>query len=175
MLKIQKIHELATFEKAHESDIGYDLTACDYHAHDRLVGGRVLLHVHLGVKVSPHRGTYLMVVPRSSFSKIPLIMPNSPGIIDPDYRGELMMPVRLSSASVFSTRFTVENIVRNLLGKKIAQAVLMPIITDNVRFVERLNETERGEGGFGSTDREDFEESRRAAYYDAEHHPNEAI
>lgn len=82
------------------------------------------------------------LLPRSSISKTPLMMANSVGVIDSGYRGELMCAVRnMSNESYTVTR-----------GTRLFQIVsndMMPF--KEVYFVENLDETERGSGGFGST------------------------
>ena len=68
-------------------------------------------------------------------------MPNSPGTVDSDYRGEMKVPlVNLGRAA-----FTVEH------GMRIAQMVVAPVARATVRVVEELDGTSRGAGGFGST------------------------
>lgn len=84
------------------------------------------------------------VRPRSGLAKnhgITLL--NSPGTLDCDYRGELMvLLVNLSSHS-----FTLQR------GERIAQLVIAPVQQAQLQQVEVLSSTERGEGGFGSTGR----------------------
>jgi len=68
-------------------------------------------------------------------------MPNSPGTIDPDYRGE----VRVIMQNLGSEAVTLSR------GARIAQLVFSRFEAPDVVLVERVSETERGEGGFGST------------------------
>lgn len=70
-----------------------------------------------------------------------LIVLNSPGTIDADYRGEIGVILYNSN----------EYLVEVKLGERIAQAVLMPVYQAQFDLVENLSETERGAGGFGST------------------------
>ena len=70
-------------------------------------------------------------------------MPNSPGTIDADYRGEVKVPlINLGKAA-----FTVEP------GMRIAQMVIAPVARVVIEEVEELDDTNRGSGGFGSTGR----------------------
>jgi dUTP pyrophosphatase len=70
-------------------------------------------------------------------------MPNSPGTIDADYRGEVKVPlINLGKSS-----FTVEP------GMRIAQMVIAPVARVVIEEVEELDDTNRGAGGFGSTGR----------------------
>ena len=88
-------------------------------------------------------GTFLMVAPRSSLAlKRFLLMPHSIGILDSDYRGELLIPL-------FNNHESLSSVIE--AGERIAQALLMPCETIDFKIVENLSETERGKGGFGST------------------------
>ena len=103
-------------------------------------GGRVPVPTGLRIAIPP--GHELQVRPRSGLAlRHGLTMPNSPGTIDEDYRGELQ--VLLWNAG--SEPFTVER------GMRIAQAVLAPVVRAAWEVVETLPDTARGEGGFGST------------------------
>jgi dUTP pyrophosphatase len=89
-------------------------------------------------------GWEAQVRPRSGLaSRHGISMPNSPGTIDADYRGEVKVPlINLGKAS-----FTIEP------GMRIAQMVIAPVARVMVEEVEVLDDTERGSGGFGSTGR----------------------
>jgi dUTP pyrophosphatase len=82
------------------------------------------------------------VRPRSGLAlKNGITLPNSPGTIDEDYRGEVGVIVLNTGAEAFVvTR-----------GMRIAQAVVAPVVRALWEVVEDLDETLRGEGGFGST------------------------
>lgn len=70
-----------------------------------------------------------------------LAMANGVGVIDSDYRGELMVPVvNLSDA-----------IIHIANGERIAQLVIMPVAIPEMIEIDHLTDTQRGEGGFGST------------------------
>ena len=82
-----------------------------------------------------------MLVPRSSISKTPLRMSNSIGIIDSGYRGEIMASVdNISNEDYMITP-----------GQRLFQIVHPTLYPFNVDVVKELSETERGDGGFGST------------------------
>ncbi len=87
-------------------------------------------------------GFELQVRPRSGLSlKKGLSIPNSPGTIDSDYRGELkVIVINLSDQEV-----VVED------QQRIAQVVLCPVFQAHLEWAEELNTTKRGKGGFGST------------------------
>lgn len=103
-------------------------------------GGRALVPTGLTIALPP--GTELQVRPRSGLAlKHGITLPNSPGTIDEDYRGELGVIV----LNTGSEPFTVER------GLRIAQAVIAPVVRAAWREVAALPETSRGAGGFGST------------------------
>ena len=89
-------------------------------------------------------GYEAQVRPRSGLAfKHGITVLNSPGTIDADYRGEIgVLLVNLSNEPFVITE-----------GERIAQMVVMPYLSVEFEEVETLNETERGEGGFGSTGR----------------------
>jgi dUTP pyrophosphatase len=87
-------------------------------------------------------GYEAQVRPRSGLStKHGISMPNAPGTIDSDYRGEVKIPL----INLGRLPFTVEP------GMRIAQMVICPVIRAEIEEVDSLEETVRGAGGFGST------------------------
>jgi len=103
-------------------------------------GGRML--VPTGLRIAIPAGYELQVRPRSGLAlKNGIVLPNSPGTIDEDYRGEVGVIV----LNAGDAPFTVER------GMRIAQAVIAPVTRAAWREVDALPETARGEGGFGST------------------------
>lgn len=103
-------------------------------------GARAL--VPTGLLVAVPGGHELQIRPRSGLAlRHGLVLPNSPGTIDEDYRGELQVIVM----NLGGAAFTVER------GMRIAQAVLAPVTRAAFREVATLDGTERGAGGFGST------------------------
>jgi dUTP pyrophosphatase len=102
-------------------------------------GKRVLIPT--GIKMAIPDGYEAQIRPRSGLSlKTDLMVVNSPGTIDSDYRGEI---------KVIMGNFGSEQVTINR-GDRIAQVVFAPVIRANLIF-ESLNDTERGTGGFGST------------------------
>ena len=79
--------------------------------------------------------------PRSGLGKYSISVTNSPGLIDPNYRGELMVLVYNGSY----VNYWIEH------GQRIAQLIIMPIVRINIVEVPQLSETDRGAKGFGST------------------------
>jgi dUTP pyrophosphatase len=103
-------------------------------------GERLLVPTGLMLAIPP--GHELQIRPRSGLAlRHGIVLPNSPGTIDEDYRGELQIIVMNAGPELFS-------ITR---GMRIAQAVLAPVVRASWREVRALEDTARGAGGFGST------------------------
>ena len=103
-------------------------------------GKRALVPTGLAIALPP--GYELQIRPRSGLAlRHGIVLPNSPGTIDEDYRGELQVIV----LNAGDAPFTVER------GTRIAQAVLAPVVRARWHEVTSLDETARGAGGFGST------------------------
>ena len=97
--------------------------------------------IPLGIAVEIPKGHMGLLVPRSSMSKTPLRCANSVGIIDADYRGELSIAYENISCSDYTI----------FRGNRIAQLIIIPIAIVDVEEAQTLSETERGDGGYGST------------------------
>lgn len=119
---------------------GMDLLAAVDEAVIIAPGGRALIPAGFAIALPP--GFELQVRPRSGLAlKNGVMIANSPGTIDEDYRGEVCVIVLNAGTEAFSvTR-----------GMRIAQAVLAPVYRAVWDEVEDLDETARGAGGFGST------------------------
>ena len=90
--------------------------------------------------------------PRSSISKTPLIMANSVGIIDKDYRGDIMAKVRNIPTQPYTFESSTDNdeyIIKK--GSRLFQICAPDLSPIKITIVNELSETSRGEGGFGST------------------------
>ena len=98
--------------------------------------------IPLGFAVEIPEGFEMQIRPRSGLSnKHKLLMPNSFGTIDSDYRGEVMAPF----INLDSETYEIKK------GDRIAQAVIVPVVQAKFKEVNELSETARGTGGFGST------------------------
>lgn len=105
-------------------------------------GARAL--VPTGLKLAIPEGHELQIRPRSGLAlKHGITLPNSPGTIDSDYRG----PLGVIMMNAGTETFHIEH------GDRIAQIVLAPVLRAAFDLVETLDETARGQGGFGSTGR----------------------
>lgn len=119
---------------------GMDLSAC-LTENIVLPKGEVVF-VPTGLAMAIPEGYEGQVRPRSGFStKNSIIMPNSPGTIDSDYRGEILIPL----LNLSGKDFVLEP------GTRVAQIVLQSVAQLPVQLVTKLSDTERGTGGFGST------------------------
>ena len=103
-------------------------------------GGRHAVATGLAVAIPP--GYEIQVRPRSGLAlKHGITVPNTPGTIDSDYRGELKVILINHGGEPFAIR----------RGDRVAQLVLAPVTRAGWVEVDHLDETARGEGGFGST------------------------
>ena len=103
-------------------------------------GGRALIPTGLAIALPP--GYELQIRPRSGLAlRHGIVLPNSPGTIDEDYRGEIQVIVlNAGDAPFVVTR-----------GVRIAQAVLAPVVRVRWQEIQSLDATPRNAGGFGST------------------------
>lgn len=121
---------------------GFDLAACLPEGERVTIGPGEIAMIPCGVSMAIPAGYEGQVRPRSGLaSKFGVTLPNAPGTIDADYRGEIKVPLINHGREAF----VVEH------GTRIAQMVIAPILHAELRQVETLDETERGSGGFGST------------------------
>ena len=107
----------------------------------------------IGYSGSTCRSVSFYLYPRSSISKTPLVLKNSVGIIDAGYRGELIAAVqyipRVEDIQSIMKGVTPVYIVPK--GTRLVQICTADLSAFNYKIEDNLSETERGEGGFGST------------------------
>lgn len=85
-----------------------------------------------------------LVFPRSGLAaKHGINLANAVGVIDSDYKGEIICPVQNNGEGAYEIR----------PGDRIAQLVFVPVLQVDIQFTDRLADSDRGEGGFGSTGR----------------------
>lgn len=127
-------------EYATEHSVGLDLAAA--------VGGDMVIApgarelIPTGLAVAVPSGYEAQVRARSGLAlKNGIVLPNAPGTIDPDYRGE----VKVILLNAGTEQFTVSR------GMRIAQMVIAPAVQARIVVVDDLPESGRGDGGFGST------------------------
>ncbi len=123
-----------------DSAAGLDLHAAVDEPTTIAAGDIVLIPCGFAMSIPP--GWEAQVRPRSGLAtRHGLTMPNAPGTIDADYRGEVQVPL----INLGREAFTVEPNMR------IAQMVIAPVARCQIEIVTELSDTERGHGGFGST------------------------
>lgn len=124
--------------RAHPTDAGLDLYAAET---VHVIPNQVTL-VPTGIAVAIPEGHVGLLAARSSLAtKKAMTLANGVGVIDPDYRGEIQVPI------------TPLDGCRNLIqaGTRIAQLVILPIALPRLDVVADLDDTTRGTGSFGST------------------------
>jgi len=167
-VKVNLMSEKAVVpSRSHDTDTGYDLTFTGW---DKIEGDVIFFKTDL--QLEPPSGYYFEIVPRSSISSFPLQMANSIGIIDQDYRGEVLVPVRLmhsqmGTESIKNSLFpsglvqmfgvkiqSMSAAARLIVHKKptLFQLILRKRLNCNFEASVIEENTERGSGGFGSTD-----------------------
>lgn len=105
--------------------------------------GKTVL-VHTGIAMAIPEGFVGLVFARSGLAtKRGLAPANKVGVIDSDYRGEIMVPIYNQSDK--------DAVIES--GERIAQLALIPYLTADFEETDILDETDRGESGFGSTGR----------------------
>lgn len=137
MVRMKKIHPNAIVPKnVNEFAACADLYCCE----DCTVELGKLSKVRTGLVFEIPKGYMVEVRPRSGISGRGVIIPNSPGTIDSDYRGEvIVMLYGLFGSEMFKC------------GSRIAQVRLVKLEDGEFEEVREVSETERGSGGFGST------------------------
>ena len=124
---------------AHDTDAAADIYAMDYVILEPHTYGNKL---RTGVKIQLPEGWQALILPRSSIgAKTPLRLSNSVGLIDSGYRGELGVLYDNTS----DEPYTINQ------GDRIAQLLVMPSYKFQAKVVETLEDSDRGEGGFGSS------------------------
>ena len=140
-LQVRLLHPAAQPPaRTRPGDAGYDLRCCEGFS---LWPGRRTT-VPTGVALALPPGVAGLVLPRSGLAaRHGISVVNGPGLIDPNYRGE----IRVVLVNHGDARFEAA------AGDRIAQLVLIPFLTPDALVVDDLPPTERGENGFGSSGR----------------------
>lgn len=175
-VKIRRLHpDAAIPQYATELAAGFDLVAVE----DVIIAPGETELVPTGIAVEIPPGYEMQVRPRSGISrKTKLRISNSPGTVDGDYRGEVGVIVDNTTLPEYGIDIREGRTVRAKCGQaitlegeyvpvdghdhvafpyiirkgdRIAQGVIVPVMRANFEVVDELTETERGDGGFGST------------------------
>ena len=121
----------------HEGDSGLDL----YILENQIFKPGETNKIKLGISCEAKNNKSYFLFPRSSISKTPLRMANSIGLIDAGYRGEIMAVCD----NIKDFEFKINK------GDWLFQLVSSALSAINFKIVDKLSETDRGSGGFGST------------------------
>lgn len=151
-VKIKKLRADAMMPtKAHATDAGYDLYAVSRERDDH---GNFVYHT--GISIEIPKGYVGLLFPRSSVCKMSLSLSNSVGVIDSGYRGEITAKFKdYSSTKTLRSEIGgviyIEDGARYDVGDRICQLIIMPYPEVEFIEVEELTDSDRGEGGYGSS------------------------
>ena len=170
-VRIKKLHENAVVPQyAKKGDAGMDLTAVDkyYDVH-----GCVVYRTGLAIEIP--EGYVGLIFPRSSICKQDLTLTNAVAVIDSGFRGEILMKFKPALMFVSDEEGLISDEDDTFMcadgveipwddripisaldyevGDRVAQLIIMPYPHIEFEEVEELTETERGDGGYGSTGR----------------------
>lgn len=127
--------------RAHEGDAGIDLTATNVTLEPNECGQTVVVY-HTDLAVEIPEGYVGLLFPRSSIANKSMFLTNGVGVIDPGYRGEIMGKFHITTDAAPAVY---------KVGERFAQLVIIPLVDYTITESTELSETDRGEGGFGST------------------------
>ena len=141
IINIKKLKDNAIIPtQGHKGDAGFDLSAC--------IDKPMLIHIGetvkipTGLSIEIPEGYFGAIFARSGLATKQGLRPaNCVGVCDAPYRGEYIVAIHNDSLS--------EQIINP--NDRIAQLIVMPFLSAEFNVVEELSDTERGEGGFGST------------------------
>ena len=133
-----KLDEGANVSRAHDLDAGLDL----YAREAKVIPARGSVPFDTGVHVEMPRGAMGLVLPKSGLN-VNYSVVASVGVIDAGYTGSIVAKLYNHSKVEYEVK----------AGDKICQLVFVPIFTPVLEVVDELEDTERGNGGFGSTGR----------------------
>lgn len=162
-LKVKRLSEKAVMPtKAHPTDAGFDLTATSVELDDF---HNIVYHTDIAFEIP--EGYVGLLFPRSSNAKKDLILSNSVGVIDCHYRGEVTMKFK-TTERISMTESDGKNVefgycyefggaifnrkIKNYkAGDRIGQLVIVELPQFDIEEADTLSETDRGNGGYGST------------------------
>lgn len=141
-IKLMKIKKNAIVpSRATSGAAGFDLYACIDEKINIKAGESVLVPTGIAVEL-PNSDMAAFIFARSGLAtKFGISLSNGVGVVDSDYRGEICVGLRNFSTETY----TIEK------NERVAQMIIMPVISTNLVESEFLGQTDRGSGGFGST------------------------
>jgi len=136
------VPEAVTPRYAQDGDAGMDLTSTSFRRTE------TFMEYGTGIAVEIPHGHVGLLFPRSSITKAPkgVSLKNSVGVIDSNYRGEILVRFEFPYSNYH--RAEIPDI-----GDKIAQLIIIPYPKVHLEEVQELSDSNRGAGGFGSTDK----------------------
>ena len=139
-VRIKRLNENAVIPSyAKDGDAGMDLVATSI-----ISTTSTQITYGIGLALEIPKGFVGLIFPRSSVRKTRLMLSNCVGVVDSGYRGELQATFnKINNDSVSENDYKV--------GDRIAQIMIIPHPPIEFDAVDELSDTERGEGGFGST------------------------
>ncbi len=142
-MKIKRLRENAIIpQRATPGSAGYDLCAC-LSAPEEILPGQTKM-IPTGIAIALPEQTAAFIYARSGLATKKGIAPaNCVGVVDSDYRGEIMVSLFNHSGEAYTIS----------PGERMAQMVIAPVLTPEVQEADELEDTVRGAGGFGSTGR----------------------
>ena len=145
-LKFKKLAKEAVIPTyAHAADAGMDLTATRF-TQEVDKSGKVILVYHTDLAVEIPEGYFGMICMRSSVCKKSISMCNAVAVIDSGYTGELIIKFKITTDAIPTVYQP---------GEKIAQLIILPRPEIEIVETEELAESERGDNGFGSSDKKE--------------------
>lgn len=127
------VPEAITPKYAYNGDAGLDFVAIEKDSYEDYVEYKT------GIAIEIPPGYVGLIFPRSSISNYELLLTNSVGVIDSNYRGEVIFKFKRFGESIYS------------IGERIGQLIIIPYPNIELEQVEELSDSERGIGGFGSS------------------------
>lgn len=141
-LKIKRLSDKAIMPiRAHKDDAGLDLTVTSI-ATEINESGQLILVYHTDLAMEIPEGCVGLLFPRSSIASKSLRQTNAVGVLDAGYRGEIICKYQVTTDAMPS-------IYKE--GERFVQLVIVPIPKFDIVEVSELSDSDRGEGGFGST------------------------
>ena len=138
--------------KAHDNDAGFDMVAVSKKETDQYI------QYGTGIALEIPDGMVGLIYPRSSVTKKDLMLKNSVGIIDAGYRGEVSFRFnKLVTVNTEAMTIAMNNFITSVnkeyyeVGDKIGQIIFQTLPEVTLLETDELDDSERGEGGYGST------------------------
>ena len=138
-VKIKKLSDNAVIPHyVHGTDAGMDMYATSFKVDEQ---GNYVYGTGLAMEIP--EGYVGLIFPRSSISKYSLQLSNSVGVIDSGYRGEIIFKFNHFNNKTTKKHYEV--------GERVGQIIIMPYPKVEFKEVDELDDSDRGEGGFGSS------------------------